>query len=92
MLMFVLGISEAVRFRPIEDRSVASMDSWDDTQLTEQQTELIRNWARTSHVFVGRGNGTDPGASVADARQAAALPLAMKIAQPGVRGHLSRRS
>ncbi|MEU6918330.1 ribosome-inactivating family protein [Streptomyces olindensis] len=80
MLTFIFGISEAARFRPIQDRIAASMDSWSYTQLTRQQTELIRNWARISHVFVGHNNGTDTdastsvaGATIADARQAAAL-------------------
>ena len=80
LLTFIFGISEAARFRTLADRVAPSFDSGDSVTYSSQQIGLIRNWANISHVYVGHVNGTDDGAStsvagasISDARQAAAL-------------------
>ena len=80
LLTFIFGISEAARFRTLADRVAPSFDSGDSVTYSSQQIGLIRNWANISHVYVGHVNGTDEGAStsvagasISDARQAAAL-------------------
>ncbi|MFJ9565157.1 ribosome-inactivating family protein [Streptomyces fuscichromogenes] len=63
MLTFILGIAEAARFNQIASRVADTMDNFGSTTLSTQQVALIRSWSALSHVFVGRYNGTDPGAS-----------------------------
>ncbi|MET9084874.1 ribosome-inactivating family protein [Streptomyces sp. NPDC004237] len=80
MLRLIIGISEAARFRPIAGRVASGMDTGADVHISQQQVGLMRNWSGISHVFVGRNNKTDRGAStsvagvtIADIRVAADL-------------------
>lgn len=80
LLTLIFGISEASRFRTLSDRVAPSFDSGNSVTYSSQQITLIRDWSSVSHVYVGHMNGTDnsastsvAGASVSNARQAAAL-------------------
>ncbi|WP_330346755.1 ribosome-inactivating family protein [Streptomyces sp. NBC_00582] len=80
LLTLIFSISEGARFRTLADRVANALDSGIATNYSYQQISLIRDWAGVSHVFVGRTNHTDDdastsvaGATIADARQAAAL-------------------
>ncbi|MFD4872404.1 ribosome-inactivating family protein [Streptomyces sp. NPDC058420] len=80
LLTVIFGISEAARFRTLADRVAPSFDSGDPVTYSSQRISLFRNWANVSHVYAGHVNCTDEGAStsvagasISDARQAAAL-------------------